>query len=260
MNMKSILALAAVAVATVAGASTNYVEIAATRGLPLSVVRRMSQDSALADPAAFRATLEAVDAAMATGAVKVALAGVSRCCPLTARAVLGRCDRLGERARADLLAVCGYGAENCPLALRPGEEGYVNFLLQAADAGLVNANCVRWGVLNAAIVPARRTVRAKGGSFVGRAGGAKVKAILDALAAELNAPRFGRAGEILAEIGIETEWKFAQSRMLTDEEVAEIRAKLLGGEIPFSGLLQGRLCVVLGVEGYNAFVREYNGK
>ena len=48
--------------------------------------------------------------------------------------------------------------------------------------------------------------------------------------------------------------------MMTDEEVAEIRAKLLGGEIPFSGLLQGRLCVVLGVEGYNAFVREYNGK
>ena len=84
--------------------------------------------------------------------------------------------------------------------------------------------------------------------------------VLDALAEELNAPRFGRAGEILAEIGIETEWEFAQSRMMTDEEVAEIRAKLLGGEIPFSGLLQGRLCVVLGVEGYNAFVREYNGK
>ena len=80
MNMKSILALAAVAVATVAGASTNYVEIAATRGLPLSVVRRMSQDSALADSAAFRATLEAVDAAMATGAAS----GPARTCSRSA--------------------------------------------------------------------------------------------------------------------------------------------------------------------------------
>ena len=35
---------------------------------------------------------------------------------------------------------------------------------------------------------------------------------------------------------------------------------LMDGEIPFDWALQSKLCVVLGVEAYNGFVREYNGK
>ena len=71
MNMKSIIAFAAVAVATVASASTNYVEVATkTRNL-CATVRAMGNDPELADPAAFRATLEAVDCAMATMSMMV---------------------------------------------------------------------------------------------------------------------------------------------------------------------------------------------
>ena len=58
MNMKKSLALAAVAVATVAGASTNYVEVAAKNRNLCTTVRAMGNDPELADPVAFRATLE----------------------------------------------------------------------------------------------------------------------------------------------------------------------------------------------------------
>ena len=260
MKMKTIIAVAAVAVATVAGASTNYVEYAAkNRNLFLTLVA-MGRDGELADPAAYRATLEAVDRGIATGDVEIAHSALMRRCPLAARAVLGRSADFTPKAREDALAVCGYDAPNKPLDLMPGEAGYANYALQAACVGSVPPEGIRKGVLDAAIVPARRAVRADGQSFVGKEGAKRVKAKLDALAAELNAPRFGKAGEMLAAFGIPVEWEFIQSRILADAELDGLKARLLNGEIPFTPVLQNKLCVALGVEGYNAFVREYNGK
>ena len=70
----------------------------------------------------------------------------------------------------------------------------------------------------------------------------------------------GKAGEMLAAFGIPVEWEFIQSRILGDAELDGLKARLLNGEIPFTPVLQNKLCVALGVDGYNAFVREYNGK
>ena len=260
MKMKSILALAAVAVATVAGASTNYAEVAVGRCNVFSAVYSMARDGELSDPAAFRAALETLDRTLADGKAEFAYNTLSRRCPLTARAVLGRCADFTPKAREDALAVCGYDARNVSVDLMPNEAGYVNFSLQAACVGAVSPAGIRKGVLDAAIVPARRAVRAEGGSFVGAEGAKRVKAKLDALAAELNAPRFGKAGEMLAAFGIPVEWEFIQSRILADAELDGLKARLLNGEIPFTPVLQNKLCVALGVEGYNAFVREYNGK
>ena len=258
MKVKMMMALAAVAVAAVAGAGTNYVEMAVKYRNPAGLVRDMSRDGELADPGVFRAALEAVDRALSTSKVEIACGNLSRRLPLTARAVLGRCKAFGAKARADMLATCGYDAENWTPVLWPGEAGYLNYAMQAAAAGTANAASVRSGILNAAIVPARRKVRAEGGSFVGKEGAKLVKAKLDALAAELNAPRFGKAGELLKELGIEVEWEFIQGRILPEKEVAEVRTKLMDGEIPFGWDLQNRLCVAMGVDGYNAFVKEYN--
>ena len=259
MNMKKILALAAVAVATVAGASTNYVELAARRGHIAYVVAEMSRDSELADPAAFRAALVKLDECVSTGKVKAAYWTVSRCCPLTSRALLERCPDFTERAREEMLVHCNYDAENKSVELQPTEDGYANFALQSACSGHPAVAAIRTGILNAAIVPVRRAIRAEGGSFVGKEGARLVKAKLDALAAELNAPRFGKAGKLLAEIGTDFEWEFIQSRILDDAQVAAFKKLLLDGEIPFSQDLQNKLCIALGVEGYNAFVKEYNG-
>ena len=74
------------------------------------------------------------------------------------------------------------------------------------------------------------------------------------------APRFGKAGEILKKLGFEVEWEFVQSRILADAKLDGLKTRLLNGEIPFTSELQNKLCVALGVEGYNAFVREYNGE
>ena len=258
--MKTIIAVAAVAVATVAGASTNYVEYAAkNRNLFLTLVA-MGRDSELADPAAYRETLEAVDRGVATGTVEIAHNALMRRCPLAARAVLGRSADFTPKAREDALAVCGYDARNVSVDLMPNEAGYVNFSLQAACVGAVPTVGIRKGVLDAAIIPARRAVRAEGGSFVGAEGAKRVKAKLDALAAELNAPRFGKAGEMLAAFGIPVEWEFIQSRILGDAELDGLKTRLLNGEIPFTQDLQNKLCIALGVEAYNAFVKEYNGK
>ena len=260
MNMKSILALAAVAVATVAGASTNYVKQTVRYHNVVTAVTEMSRDSEFADPAAFRAALVRLDESVSTGKVAVLYRGLSRCCPLTARANLERGGQFSAKACEDALAVCGYDAENKPVELQPGEDGYANFALQTACTGIPPAGFVRSSILNAAIVPVRRAIRAEGGSFVGKEGAKLVKAKLDALAAELNAPRFGKAGKLLAEIGMDVEWEFIQSRILGDAAVTEIKTRLLGGEIPFSQELQNKLCIALGVDDYNAFVKEYNGK
>ena len=258
--MKNILALAAVAVATVAGASTNYVEVAAGNRNLVTTVREMEGDPELADPAAFRAALEALDKAVSTGDVIRAYHCCSRRCPLTARAVLGRTECFTERVKGDILATCGYEAENRSLGVKPKEAGYVGFALQASFNGTYPVANARKAVLNAAVAPARRKVRAESGTFVGEEGAKKVKAKLDALAAELNAPRFGKAGGLLEDLGMDVEWDFLESRILAADAAAAIRKSLADGEIPFNGPLQNKLCIALGVEAYNAFVTEYNGK
>ena len=259
MKLKNIIALAALACASVACASTNYVEVAEKHRNLIVAVQRMSQDPALADPTAFRAALEDLDGAMATGSVSLAWQCVSRRCPLTARAVLARTACFSDRVKGDLLAVCGYDAENAGLGLSAKEAGFVNYILQQTCNDAFPVGQARQFVLSSAIVPARRTLRARGGTFVGKEGGERVKAILDALAAELNAPRFGRAGDILADIGVEVEWDEVESRIPDGGKIGALERQLMDGEIPFSGPLQNKLCIALGVEDYNGFVKQYNG-
>ena len=260
MNMKKILALAAVAVATVAGASTNYAERVARHHNPAYVVWEMARDSELADADAFRAALEDLDKTVSTGKVEFAFRALSRRLPLTARAYFAKSEHFTKMAAEDALGVCGYDAESRSIDLNANDAGYANFALQVACIGDSPVAGVRNGILNAAILPVRRAIRAGGGSFVGKEGAKLVKAKLDALAAELNAPRFGNAGKLLAEIGMEVEWEFIQGRILSDEEVNGLKTRLMDGEMQFSQDLQNKLCIALGVDGYNAFVKEYNGK
>ena len=65
-----------------------------------------------------------------------------------------------------MLANGGYDAENKSVDMKPSEAGYSNFAFQAACGGTASAIDARNGSLNAAIVPVRRRIRAKGGSFV----------------------------------------------------------------------------------------------
>ena len=88
-----------------AGASTNYIERANKCRCLMTVVQGMAKDTALAEPAAYRAALEEFDRAIADGGVSVGYSSVSRCCPLTARAVLGKCGQFSEKVRADAAGI-----------------------------------------------------------------------------------------------------------------------------------------------------------
>ena len=111
MKMKTIIAVAALACASVASASTNYVEVAKKNWSLVAVVQQMAKDPELADRAAFRKTLEAVDVCMATNGSRRGFQTVPRCCPLTAKAALTGCDFLSDKARMDALAHCGYDTD-----------------------------------------------------------------------------------------------------------------------------------------------------
>ena len=171
------------------------------------------QETTLDDADALRATLEDLDKTVSTGKVEFAFRVLSRRLPLTARAYFTKHDHFTKKAAEDALAVCDFDAETRTIDLGPSDPGYANFALQLACIGGPPVSAIRTGILIAAIVPVRRAIRAEGGSFVGKEG-----AKLDALAAELNAPRFGKAGELLKELGIEVEWEFIQSRILGDTE------------------------------------------
>ena len=164
MNMKSILALAAVAVATVAGASTNYAERVARYHNPAYVVFEMTRDSELADADALRAALEDLDKTVSTGKVEFEFRVLSRRLPLTARAYFAKFDHFTKKAAEDALAVCDYDAETRTIDLGTGDPGYANFALQLACIGGSPVSAIRTGILNAAIVPVRRAIRAKGSS------------------------------------------------------------------------------------------------
>ena len=162
--MKTIIAVAALACASVASASTNYVEVAKKSWSLVAVVQQMAKDPELKDRAAFRKTLEAVDACMATNGFRRGYQNIPRCCPLTAKAALAGCAFLSDKARKDALAHCGYDAEVRSLELKSDEAGYANFMLQAAAGGAASARNVRGAILNLAVVPVRRAIRAKGGT------------------------------------------------------------------------------------------------
>ena len=261
MKMKNIIALAAVAVATVAGASTNYVARVKAGGNAMTVIRDMRNDGELAEPAAFREALEAVDAAAAAGKVEyLNLQAVPRCCPLLARAVVGRRTYLTESLRAELLALCGYGESMRPVEPTTDDAIYADYALQSACAGMIDPMAARTGVLKAAVAPMRRRIRSQGSSFVGADGARRVKEALDGLASELNAPRFGRTREILTHIGLDVEWEAVEAAIPSGDALEALKRGIMDGNTAFPQPLQYRLCVALGVNDYNSFVKEYNGK
>lgn len=103
----------------------------------------------------------------------------------------------------------------------------------------------------------KRRLREQGRSFVKKNGVDPVKDSLERLNAALNAPRFSGLNEWLADLGY-TE-RVDLSRLPSDAEVAELRRAVLFGEKPLSDRAKTTLFVCLGVDAYNAFVKEYNG-
>ena len=103
----------------------------------------------------------------------------------------------------------------------------------------------------------RLHIRAQGKSFVTKDGVNPCESYMTSLTTALNAPRFAGLDEWLKGVGCKG---IDLSRLPTEEYVAKLKTDLLNGDEHMTDYNRGVLLVCLGVDGYNAFVREYNGE
>ena len=103
----------------------------------------------------------------------------------------------------------------------------------------------------------RLHIRAQGKSFITKNGVNPCESYMTSLTTALNAPRFAGLDEWLKGVGCKG---IDLSRMPTEECVAQLKTDILNGDKHMTDYNRGILLVCLGVDGYNAFVREYNGE
>lgn len=103
----------------------------------------------------------------------------------------------------------------------------------------------------------RLHIRAQGKSFVTKDGVNPCESYMTSLTTALNAPRFAGLDEWLKGVGCKG---IDLSRLPTEEYVETLKTDILNGDKHMTDYNRGILLVCLGVDGYNAFVREYNGE
>jgi hypothetical protein len=103
----------------------------------------------------------------------------------------------------------------------------------------------------------KKHLRSQGLSFATVNGVNPCEGPMTELNAALDAPRFAGLNEWLVKMGQEP--TLDTSRWPTSEEVADMRGKVLNADVEMTPRRALILRLCLGVEGYNAFVAEYNG-
>lgn len=102
-------------------------------------------------------------------------------------------------------------------------------------------------------------VRKQGKVAVGKEGAASVAELMAELVAGFNAPYLKGVNEWLEKVGV-TDKRVDVSTLPTEQEAAALRDAILNGDRSVNDADLGILKFCLGVDGYNAFVRSYNGK
>lgn len=108
-----------------------------------------------------------------------------------------------------------------------------------------------------AAVEIKRKLREKGISFVSKDGTNPCETYMTALNVALNAPRFEGLNAWLDELGFSA--RIDESKLPSRQLVGEIRNKVFYGDVAANNMNSAILFVGLGADGYNAFVKEYNG-
>ena len=132
----------------------------------------------------------------------------------------------------------------------------------AADPGPFDLgddlDALKKDVLRASLKIMKRALRRKGISFVVAPDGTNpIQTAVDGLSAVLNAQKMDGVREWVAEWSPGTEW--VAPAWMSDEATAELSDSVFFGDTDFDRRAQFRLCAVLGVVQYNAFVDRYNG-
>lgn len=114
------------------------------------------------------------------------------------------------------------------------------------------------GMQKAAVVGVRKALRKQGKSFVSANGINPCEEYMNRLNVALNAPRFVGLNEWLQELGFAT--RLDGSLLPTKEEVDKLKDAVFYGEQEMTHRNRSILYICLGVEGFNAFAKEYNGE
>lgn len=103
----------------------------------------------------------------------------------------------------------------------------------------------------------RRMLRHSGKSFVTKDGVNPCAVYMERLNAALNAPRLEGLSDWLSEVGVAT---VDLSYLPSVSKVEELKESILDGDVQMNEKNRRTLLICLGVDAYNAFVREYNGE
>lgn len=106
----------------------------------------------------------------------------------------------------------------------------------------------------------KKYLRQTGVGFVTKDGKNPCEPYVNRFLAALNAPKMDGINGCFAEIN-QSNVTFDFSQFMSDADIESLKEKLLNGEVSKQSLalVQMRLLVALGVDGYNQLVRQYNG-
>jgi hypothetical protein len=120
----------------------------------------------------------------------------------------------------------------------------------------INLSAFREWTQKAALKAVKRHLRSQGKSFVTKNGVNPCGEYMVGLTEALNAPRFAGLDAWLKSIGLKG---VDLSKMPSEEEVAKLKEAILFGDRDMDNRAKAILNACLGVDGYNEFVKEYNG-
>ena len=124
--------------------------------------------------------------------------------------------------------------------------------------GVFVRQCERLQSCREVLAAIRRHLRSQGGSFVTKDGANPCVELMKELNAALNAPRLNGLNAWLEKVGVPA--RLDESQLPTEEFVAQLKEDVLNGERDMTENVAFVLKVNLGVDGYNEFVKEYNGE
>ena len=125
-----------------------------------------------------------------------------------------------------------------------------------AGVGVKYIETNKRAVQKAATKQIRRWLRSQGKSFVSKNGVNPCEEHLSALTAALNAPRLAGLNKWLKDFGCA---EIDLSKLPDAAAVNALKESVLYGDRKMDAAASATLYVCLGVDGYNAFVKEYNG-
>lgn len=180
--------------------------------------------------------------------------------PKLSKASLEKLDKERPRLAALIRKYAALGREYCPNPNYSAEDLVICFNERIAYRHMNVKSCETllryFSKCGAKIV--RKYLYDHGKSFVTKDGVNPCEAYLSELSGAINAPRLAGLNEWLSKMGCS--YGFDLSFLPSEEEIAQLKMDIITGEKDIDEWNKVLLYFGLGVEGYNAFVKKYNGE